>query len=298
MAADSRSDSSVGGWRRRAWLGLAWLGLARTIARDVFGFDQLIKILSYLTMIAGPLGGTILDAMGWRSILIAAGSFGALIGIVCWFMMFETPTRRPATGTGQGVFRGYGLLLRNLRFNAYVLQSGCASAVFCTMAAASSFVMIDYLGRPASEYGWYFTCFPAGFLTGSLISSRLAGRAKIETMVLAGSLVMVTGTFTQVGLLFNQLVTPLTIFLPGYFAILAQGIALPSAQSGAVNAAGPLAGTASGIGVFIRLIYASVSTQIYGHVADRAPYPMAVVVTIFSLLTRAIGAIPYLARKR
>ena len=281
------------------------LGLARTIARDVFGADQLMKVLSYLTMayalgpmIAAPVGGTLVDLGGWRSILIVAGAFGALIGVVCWFVMFETHTERSTPGNGPGILRSYGILLRNMRFNAYVFQSGCTSAVFFTMAAASSFLMIDYLGRPAAEYGMYFMCFPAGFLTGSLISSRLAGRVRIETMVLAGSLMMTAGAFTQVGFLFAGIVTPLTVFLPGYFAIMAQGIALPSAQSGAINAAGPLAGTAAGIGVFIQLLFAGLSTQIYGLVADGTPYPMAMVVTLFSLCTLSVGTIPYLTRER
>ena len=281
------------------------LGLARAIARDVFGADRLMKVLSYLTMayalgpmIAGPIGGALVDAGGWRSILISAGAFGALIGVVCWFVMFETHTDQAAPGTGLNLFRGYGTLLRNLRFNAYVFQSGFTSAVFFTMAAASSFLMIDYLGRPASEYGLYFACFPAGFLTGSLISSRLAGRVRIETMVLVGSLVMAIGAFTQVGFILAGIITPLTIFLPGYFAIMSQGIALPSAQTGAINVAGPLAGTAAGIGVFIQLFAAGVSTQIYGLVADGTPYPMALVVAFFTICTMCVGVVPFLTRDK
>ena len=281
------------------------LGLARSIARDVFGADRLMKVLSYLTMayalgpmIAGPVGGALVDMGGWRSILIAAGTFGAFIGIVCWFVMIETHTDRAASDRGFSLFRGYGTLLRNLRFNAYVLQSGFATAVFFTMATASSFLMIDYLDRPASEYGLYFMCFPAGFLTGSLISSRLAGRVRIEVMVLVGSLLLATGVFTQVGFIFAGIVTPLTIFLPGFLAILSQGISLPSAQSGAINVAGPLAGTAAGIGVFIQLLSAAVSTQLFGFVADGTPYPMAIVVTVFTVFALAVGIIPFVTRKR
>ncbi len=281
------------------------LGLARTIARDVFGADRLMKVLSYLTMayaigpmISGPIGGALVEIGGWRSILLSAAGFGVLIGIVCWLVMFETHTERTGSSAQSGLFRGYGTLLRNLRFNAYVLQSGFTSSVFFTMAAASSFLMIDYLGRPASEYGMYFVCFPAGFLTGSLISSRLAGRVRTETMVLVGSLVMAIGAFTQVGFIVAGIVTPLTIFLPGYFAIMSQGIALPSAQSGAINVAGPLAGTAAGVGVFIQLFAAGVATQIYGFVADGTPYPMVIVVSLFTVCTMVVGVIPYLTRER
>lgn len=281
------------------------LGLARSIARDVFGADRLMKVLSYLTMayaigpmIAAPIGGVLVDTWGWRSILISASVFGCLIATLCWFVMFETHIERNSSSSKIGFFLGYGALLSNLRFTSYVLQSGFSSAVFFTMAAASSFLMIDYLDRPASEYGMYFISFPAGFLTGSLISSQLAGRVRIETMVIIGSLVMGIGAFTQVGFILVDIITPLTIFLPGYFAIMSQGIALPSAQTGAINAAGALAGTAAGIGVFIQLFAAGTSTQIYGLVADGTPYPMALVVSFFAVGTVMVGVIPFLMRDR
>ena len=117
-------------------------------------------------------------------------------------------------------------------------------------------------------------------------------------MVLAGSVVMVCGALTQAGFLFAGIVTPLTIFLPGYFAIMAQGISLPNAQSGAIIVAGPLAGTAAGIGVFIQLLAAAIFTQIYGFMADGTPFPMAAIVSVSAVCVVFIGAIPYLIARR
>ncbi|CAN0544149.1 unnamed protein product [Laminaria digitata] len=166
------------------------------------------------------------------------------------------------------------------------------------MAAASSFLMIDYLGRPAREFGLFFMCFPAGFLTGSIISSRLAGRVAPETMVFAGSLLMLAGALTQAGFLFAGIVSPLTIFLPGYFAIMAQGISLPNAQSGAIIAAGPLAGTGAGVGVFIQLFGAGVFTQLYGFMADGTPFPMAAIVSVSAVFVLVVGVIPGVIARR
>lgn len=281
------------------------LGLARAIARDVFGADKLVKVISYLTMayalgpmISTPAGGVLVDWAGWRAVLTAAAVFGAILGVICWAVMFETHTKRAAAGARFTPFNDYARLFGDLKFSAYVLQSGFSTGVFFTMASASSFLMIDYLGRPAAEFGLYFMCFPAGFLTGSILSSRLAGRVAPETMVLAGSLLMVAGALVQSGFLFAGYVSPLTIFLPGYFAIMAQGISLPNAQSGAINAAGPLAGTGAGIGVFIQLLAAGVFTQIYGFTADGTPVPMAVTVSVSAILAIAVGVLPFLMRRR
>ena len=212
--------------------------------------------------------------------------------------MFETHTKRGAAGVRFTPFHDYAVLFGDLKFSAYVLQSGFSTGVFFTMAAASSYLMIDYLDRPAAEFGLYFMCFPAGFLTGSILSSRLAGRVSPEKMVLAGSLLMTGAALVQSGFLFAGQVSPLTVFLPGYFAIMAQGISLPNAQSGAINAAGPLAGTGAGIGVFIQLLAAGIFTQIYGFTADGTPIPMAATVSVCAVLVIAVGVIPFMIRHR
>ena len=178
------------------------------------------------------------------------------------------------------------------------MQSGFSTGVVFTMAAATSFLMIEYLGRPASEFGLFFIAFPAGFISGSIISSRFAGRVAPEKMVLMGSIILMTASLTQAGFLFAGIVTPLTIFLPGYFAILAQGISLPNAQSGAIIVAGPLAGTGSGIGVFVQLLAAATFTQIYGLIADGTPFPMAAIVSVSAVLALVMGVIPCLLDRR
>jgi MFS transporter, DHA1 family, multidrug resistance protein len=281
------------------------LGLARAIARDVFGADKLVKVISYLTMayalgpmISTPAGGALVDLAGWRAVLAAAAAFGGVLGVICWLVMFETHTKRAAVGVRFAPLQDYARLFSDLKFTAYVMQSGFSTGVFFTMATATSFLMIDYLGRPAAEFGLYFMCFPAGFLTGSILSSRLAGRVAPETMVLAGSLLMMAGALTQAGFLFAGHVSPLTIFVPGYFAIMAQGISLPNAQSGAINAAGPLAGTGAGIGVFIQLLAAGVFTQIYGFTADGTPVPMAATVSVSAVLVLVVGGVPWLIARR
>jgi len=281
------------------------LGLARAIARDVFGADRLVKVISYLTMayalgpmISAPIGGALVDYGGWRAVLGVAGAFGALLGLVCWRVMFETHTNRAAAGVRFSLIHDYRSLFSNLKFSAYVLQSGFSTGVFFTMAAATSFLMIEYLGRPASEFGLFFIAFPAGFISGSIISSRFAGRVAPEKMVLVGSIILMTASLTQAGFLFAGIVTPLTIFLPGYFAILAQGISLPNAQSGAIIVAGPLAGTGSGIGVFVQLLAAATFTQIYGLIADGTPFPMAAIVSVSAVLALVMGVIPCLLDRR
>src|SRR3954470_9798938 len=74
--------------------------LARTIARDVYGADRLIKAIAYLTMffaigglLAPGVGGVLVDQFGWRSVFAFAGITGLAIALGP-ISSFRKPGRR------------------------------------------------------------------------------------------------------------------------------------------------------------------------------------------------------------
>jgi DHA1 family bicyclomycin/chloramphenicol resistance-like MFS transporter len=142
--------------------------LARAIARDTYGPEALVKAIAYLTMaytlgpmLSPPLGGLLIDHLGWRSEFWFALAAGIVIVTAAFFAVHEThgPEKRIASA---GFFGGYAILMRDARFLAFVSQSGFMSVSFFAIAAASPFLMKDVLGRSASEFGVYFMCFPIG----------------------------------------------------------------------------------------------------------------------------------------
>ena len=285
--------------------GACGLSLARTIARDVFGTEGLVKVIAYLLMayslmplIAPPIGGFLVDGFGWRSVLIFASCAGALIGLLSYFILYETRPASDPTHRQRSLTAGYLELFRDARFTALVLQSGLCSGAFFTMATGSSLLMKDYLNRPASEYGLYFMLFPVGYWLGNLTSSRLSGRVAIETMVLAGSTLLIVTAIGMAAIVLAGSVIPLTIFIPGFLVTFAQGVALPNTQAGAIRLAGPLAGTASGIGVFFQLFGAAVFTQFYGLIADGTPTPFMIVILLASGLSFVAGTVPFIIARR
>lgn len=277
--------------------------LARAIARDAYGPERLVKAIAYLTMayalgpmIAPPLGGVLLDNFGWRTVFFVAALAGVGIGIAAYFIVFETNANRQSISSSR-IVGNYLALLRQPRFLAFVLQSGFSSGAFFTMAAASSFLMRDYLGRSATEFGVYFLLFPLGYVFGNFLSSRLS-RVPIETMVLAGSLLLLVTEIGQAALIFIHYFTPMVIFIPGFLISVAQGLALPNAQAGAIRVAPHLAGTAAGIGVFLQMLCGGVFSQIYGLLADGTPTPMIVSVGISTILLTAAGLFVFATRPR
>jgi len=302
----SDSFSSLVAGRVMQALGAACgVTLARAIARDAYGTDGLVKVIAYLTMAytLGPMlatlfGGLLIDLAGWRSPFWLAAMAGLLIATACVRVLYEThpPADNPRKPTG--FVRDYVALFSQVRFSAFVLQSGFSSGVFYPLAAAASFLMTDLLGRSATEFGTYFIGFPIGFFLGNLISSHLSQRVGIESMVLAGSVISFVAISVQAAWILAGDLSPAVIFFPAYLSTFGQGIALPNTQVGAMRVIPSLSGTAAGIGVFFQVFLGAVFAQMYSVLADGTPIPMLVTVMTGSVLTLAAGATPYILERR
>jgi DHA1 family bicyclomycin/chloramphenicol resistance-like MFS transporter len=281
------------------------LTLVRAIARDAYRADQLVKAIAYLTMfgtlgpmVAPTIGGVLIDTLGWRSTFVFAVLAGGVIALVAYRVLYETHPAASRTTGDVSVIQSYVALFSRMRFNAFVLQSGFTTGAFIVMATAAASLMTELLHRPATEFGLYFTLFPIGFFTGSLISTRIGHKLSTETMVLAGSMLALAAVGGQALALSQGLVVPLAFFLPGFFLTMAQGIAMPHGQAAAMAEIPRFAGTAAGIGVFMQNFGGAVFAQIYGVLADGTPRPMMMIALLCAVLNVVVGAIPYLLKRR
>jgi DHA1 family bicyclomycin/chloramphenicol resistance-like MFS transporter len=280
--------------------------LVRTIARDAYGPDRVVKAIAYLTMfytlgpmVAPVVGGALVDMLGWRSVFGFALVAGVLILIGAYAAIYETRPADAGKGAAMGLVRSYVALFSHIRFTAFVLQNGFISGAFMVIASASSTLMREFLHRPSTEFGLYFMLFPVGYFTGNLIASRVGRRVSTEVMVLAGSSVGMAATAAQALVLLTGHTTPLAIFLPGCFLSMGQGISLAYAQAGAMATIPQVAGTAAGVGVFLQFFGGALFAQFYGLIADGTPGPMVLTATFGAALALVCGAVPImLARRR
>ena len=278
--------------------------LARTIASDVYGTARLIKAIAYLTMFytlgsaSSPLvGGILIDAFGWRSVFGFALVVGSVILITSYVAIPET--RPDEHAARPSMLRSWLSLLADVRFAPFVLQGGFNTGTFLVAATAASALMRELLDRPSTEFGLYFLMFPLGFLSGSFIATRLSGKISNEKMVFAGSAMSLSVVVIQSAFLLSGYVSPIVLFLPGFFITLAQGMSLPFGQAGAISINPKLAGMAAGIGVFMQNFCGAAFAQLYGFLADGTPGPMMVTTAISGCLSVAVSAIPLaLSRKR
>lgn len=259
--------------------------LARAIARDVYGMERLPQVIALLTAayVLGPalapvMGGFITDAAGWRAVLFTAAIAGVAILLLAATSVKETRVKR-ATSQPR-MLLAYGQLLRRRRFTGFMLMPGFISASFFVNASGASFLVMDVMHRSASEYGVWFLALPAGFLAGNFISVRVGGRASVEFMTITGALIGVVTGFVFLGLFYFGPLTMASIFVPGAFLGVAQGVCMPYAQTGATQVNPELAGTASGAVVFCQFFFPAVFQQIGGIFADGTWVPMVVLIII------------------
>ncbi|MDP2356732.1 MAG: multidrug effflux MFS transporter [Beijerinckiaceae bacterium] len=279
--------------------------LARTIARDAYGPDKLVRAIAYLTMFytLGPMispiaGGLLIDYFSWRAVFGFSLLVGAAILAGAWFIIWET---RPRAQTGvipKGFIGDSISLFSNMRFTCFVLQTGFNTGAFFVAASAAAFLMKETLGRPASEFGYWFVLFPIGFFAGNFVSSRVGGRASNEFMVLLGAIIGVFSVGLFCGLLIAGFITPLTIFAPGFLITFAQGISLPYGQAGAMATFPRIAGTAAGVGVFTQNIVGAIFAQLYGFFADGTVWPIVLVTSLSAVLGLLVALPPFLTRRR
>jgi DHA1 family bicyclomycin/chloramphenicol resistance-like MFS transporter len=280
------------------------LTLVRAIARDAYRAEQLVKAIAYLTMFGtlGPMaspfiGGVLIDTLGWRSVFGFALVAGGAITLTAYVVMTETHPLANRNKSDGSAVQSYVALFSRLRFNAFVLQSGFNTGAFMVVASASASLMAELLHRPATEFGLYFLLFPVGFFTGSFISTLFGNRVSTEAMVLMGSILALLSVTGQALVLSYGWVTPLAFFIPGFFITMAQGIAMPYAQVGAMAEIPRFAGTAAGVGVFMQNFCAAVFSQLYGLFADGSPRPMILIAMLCGFFTLIVGAIPFLQKR-
>lgn len=271
--------------------GAAGMVLSRAIIRDLFDRDTAARLMAYMItalvvapMISPLIGGLLNDAFEWRAIFVFAGVIGSLVLLFALPKVPETLEKGTDIQTLRGMLGGFLILLRVPRFLGYAGQVGFGMGMFMAFLGAAPFVMVNVLGRPPTEFGLFFMMVSAGFMTGSFLTGRFGQRLGMDRMMRIGSGLAVVLGAVMLGLVLAGIWTPWSIFLPGAGMALANGLAMPNAQAGAVSISPRFAGTASGLIAFLQMLVGAGFAQLAGIVQDDTPIPMAVLMLSASIL--------------
>lgn len=281
----------------------AGLVIARAIAADAWGRDRSATVLAYLsmamglsTMLSPTLGGFLSDAWGWRAPFAFCVALGALLVAACWIGIPRDETASAAFGgAGRDIVGPTLRLLASPIFGAFTLGGGFQVAVFFGFVAAAPYLVVDLLGLTATDYGLWFMLMPGGFITGSLISSRIGRRIGPARMAVLGSSVATSGALAFAGFALTTNLSLPMIFLPAMLIGIGNGLSLPNLQAGALGVEPRIAGTASGLVGFSQSVLGAISSQTVAYFFDGTPRVMALVVVLcaFGGLVCGIASISF-----
>lgn len=277
--------------------GCAGIVLTRAIVRDLFDRERSASVIGYVSAamvmapMVGPLIGGYLDQWaGWQSIFVFVGAFTALVTVFAALNLHESNhDLQPLPGL-RGMFTAYRGLLALPVFRGYAFLTAFASAGFFAFLGGAPYVVVELMGRPPSEYGWYFALSALGYMTGNLISGRMSVRMGVDRMVGLGLGCNLIGATLILILWASGPNVPLVLFGPMILFAVGNGLTLPNGTAGAVSANPRRAGAASGLSGFLQMSLGAGASALAGHLVTDSQFPVA----LMMIATSVVGFVFYL----
>lgn len=272
--------------------GAVGMVVARAIVRDVYDAREsasviatLVMVMVVLPMLSPALGGELMVRYDWRAVFYLVALMSLIMLALLSWRLPETLQQAVAFTGVRDLANSYGRLLRNPLFLGYGLSAAFVSVVFFSFISAAPEIMVSVLQRPATEYGYYFISIPLGFMAGNYTTRHYGRRLGIHRMIDYGSRVSIVGIALALVLAMCGMQHPASLFLPVALAVFGNGITMPNAQAGAINAAPEMAGSASGLTGFMQMGFSAVTAQAVALIFNGTVYPMLTLMLVAAVLS-------------
>lgn len=269
--------------------------LARTIARDLFGPRRAARALSLIAMlmalapaVAPTLGGWLMLAFPWPSIFVFLAAYAGVVLLLLARYLGESLPQRQSLHP-RVILRNYRVLLGSRPFMITVATSSLVYAGLMIYLASSAFVYLEMLGVSIKYFGAIFLTTVVGYVSGSALSARLAGRFSSHRIMLLGIALAAAASVSMAiaGTLLPESV--LALVLPMMFYTAGLGLTLPHAMSLALHPYPHMAGTASALLGFIQMSVSAAASALIGLFLVDSPTPMLIALVVTSVAALALG---------
>lgn len=266
--------------------------LARAMVRDLYEgpragreLSRMATIMGVVPAIAPILGGVLQTVFGWRSSFYATFLGAGLLTIVVAIALPETIRARSTEPLSfLSILRGFGHLLRNPGYRAYVGLSALTYSGLFAFISGSSFVLQGVYGLSELAFASSFVIMVVGYVLGTYLAQRLVLSRGLEQTVWIGVVCLVIGGTAMIVLVVAGLRSSLGLTLP--MAVYAAGVGLVLPQSMAL-AMGPFPDRAGAASSFLGLCQMSVAALIgagLGQMLGASALPLPLVIETTAIL--------------
>ncbi|SHI80326.1 MFS transporter, DHA1 family, bicyclomycin/chloramphenicol resistance protein [Roseomonas rosea] len=273
--------------------------IPRAIVRDkVTGLEaarimsRLILVMGAAPILAPSLGGGLLGVAGWRSIFWVMAGYGALSGLLVWWLLPDTlpPEKRLRLGPA-ALLRNFGRVLAEPVFLTHALMG--AAVMFCIFAYISGApaIYIEHFGITPGQFAIIFGGSAAGFIGGAQLNPLLSARFGPGRVLTIASLVLLANAGVLTLLAFTGWGGMWGFFPPVLIMLTASSLIMPNSAVGALARHGQRAGTASAMLGTLQFAVAAVGSMAVGALADGTPRPVAGVILFGGVLTLALNGL-------
>ena len=262
--------------------------------RDTTSREQAAGQFGYLAMawaiapMLGPTVGGLLDqVLGWRASFYVMALFGTAVLVLCWIDLNET--NRTPSNTIAEQYRAYPELLGSKRFWAYCVCMAFSVGAFYVFLAGAPLAASAFDLSPA-VLGLYMGSITGGFMAGSFLAGRLAGRLPVTTLLVAGRIVACVGLLFGLILYVAGIGHVLALFGPCLFVGVSNGLTQPSANAGAISVRSTHTGSAAGLAGAITVAGASIMAAFAGAVLAEENAQSGLLLVMLASAAVALGA--------
>ena len=231
----------------------ACMVMGRVIISDFYKREEAGKQLSTITMFQAVLpllgfafGGMLADLVGWRGAVGLMVLTATTVLIAASMLLQETRLERTPPMAISRILRSYLTLLLTPKF---ITNAGTCAVLTAGFFAMGGFMPYHFqrLGSSAFEFGLFFSATALGYLTGNSINRTLGPRFGLDRTAFGGSALSFVAMSMMLGFALSGTAIQPVISVCLFFYGVANGLVIANVIIGAVRAAGPYSGAATGL---------------------------------------------------
>ena len=280
----------------------ACMVMGRVIISDSYQREEAGKQLSTITMFQAvvPLlgfafGGMLADLVGWRGAVVLMVTTATTVLIASLILLQETLLNRTPPMPLSRVLGSYLTLLLTPKFIANASAGAVVTAAFFAMGGFMPYEF-QRLGSSAFEFGLFF-CFAAlGYLTGNSLNRILGPRFGLDRAAFAGStLSFAAMSGMLIAALTGTAIQPVISFFLFCYGT-GNGLVVANVIIGAVRAAGPYSGAATGLFGVLQMVGSALLGSVIIGLGGDVDFKLAVSICWLVVAVGSISAFVALER--